>query len=386
MSKMYRSRMFYVLVLALVILVMTAAVASAKSHKGGPMTVEDIEFLGMVTYDVNFEFAGTPVGGLSGITYDSARGVYYALSDDRSQKAPARYYTVDIELTNGQLEDGGVIWMDVTYLLDKNGQTYAPFSLDPEGINMLRPGQIFVSSEGDANADPVVDPFVNRYNPSGKLNRALVIPDKFLPDGGENWGVRDNLAFESLTSTPSREYLVTAVENALVQDGTKSTLTDDSPSRVLFYDANSKKPMAEYVYIVHPIPKDSNPAGIFADNGLVELQALDNAGNFLAMERSFAVGVGNTVRLFEISTGGATDVSGYPSLLDGPVPYDPMPTTFVADFEDDLGVDPDNLEAMTFGPMLPDGRQLLIVVSDNNFRTSQTTQFIALAVELVPAD
>jgi 3-phytase len=62
-----------------------------------------------------------------------------------------------------------------------------------------------------------------------------------------------------------------------------------------------------------------------------------------------------------------------------------MSKELVADFELDLGVVPDNLEALTFGPLLPDGRLLMIAVSDNNFNPSQTTQVIALAVELGPA-
>ena len=94
-----RSRFGLFILLALFMLAFSLTVASATSHEGGRMTVEDIEFLGIVTYDVNFEFAGTPVGGLSGITYDAARGVYYAVSDDRSERAPARYYTLDIELS-----------------------------------------------------------------------------------------------------------------------------------------------------------------------------------------------------------------------------------------------------------------------------------------------
>ena len=48
----------------------------------------------------------------------------------------------------------------------------------------------------------------------------------------------------------------------------------------------------------------------------------------------------------------------------------------------DLGIQPDNLEAMAFGPRLPDGRRSLILVSDNNFNPSQTTQFIVLALNL----
>ncbi|KAA3656989.1 MAG: hypothetical protein DWQ04_29440 [Chloroflexi bacterium] len=51
----------------------------------------------------------------------------------------------------------------------------------------------------------------------------------------------------------------------------------------------------------------------------------------------------------------------------------------------DLGVSPDNLEGMTFGPPLPDGRLPLIVVSDNNFNPNQITQFIVVAIELESA-
>jgi hypothetical protein len=116
------------------------------------------------------------------------------------------------------------------------------------------------------------------------------------------------------------------------------------------------------------------------------MQAIDNEGTFLAMERSFAVGVGNTVVLYETSTEGATDVSDIPALGLSGCPTGtivPMSKTLVADFEQDLGVDPDNLEGMAWGPTLEDGRALLIVISDNNFNPDQTTQFIALAVELV---
>jgi hypothetical protein len=54
----------------------------------------------------------------------------------------------------------------------------------------------------------------------------------------------------------------------------------------------------------------------------------------------------------------------------------------LANFEEDLGIVPDNVEGMALGPVLPDGRQILILVSDNNFSQSQVTQFIALALEV----
>jgi len=369
------------MILAVLALFLTAASPAYLQPKTctNAQTVVSVESLGLVTFSTGYEFADTEVGGLSGIAYDAHRGVYYALADERTD---AHYYTVDIDLSDGSLDPGDVNFQGVTFLTDKNGSDFAPGSLDPEDIDLPRPGFLFIASEGDADATPPIDPFVNRFNLTGKLTRELPVPEQFLPNPQENSGIRDNLAFESLTSTPDRRFLYTATENALLQDGPPSTLTDFSPSRVLQYDLDSKRALAEYVYMVSPIPRTPVPADSYADNGLVDLQALDNCGTFLAMERSYAVGVGNTVVLYETSTHGATDVSSWDALNQ---PYDPMSKTFVADLEQDLGVVPDNLEGMIFGPVLPDGRITLILVSDNNFNPSQITQFIALAVELRPA-
>jgi 3-phytase len=67
-----------------------------------------------------------------------------------------------------------------------------------------------------------------------------------------------------------------------------------------------------------------------------------------------------------------------------PIPVTPVSQREVFAF-DDLGIPIDNIEGMTFGPPLPDGRQTLIVVSDNNFNPGQFTQIIALAVDIEPA-
>lgn len=340
------------------------------------VTVTDIDSLGVVTFPTGTMFAGTEVGGLSGIAYDEHRAVFYAISDDRTVP---RFYTVDIDLSDGSLDTGDVEFLDVTFLSDKDNSSFAPGTLDPEDIDLPRPGFLYISSEGDADASPPIDPFANRFNLNGKLTRALPVPDYYLPNPQGTKGIRDNLAFESLTSTPNGHLLYTATENALVQDGPIATLTNGSPARVLEYDLDRKRLLAEYVYIVSPIPQAPVPPDAFADTGLVDLQALDNCGTFLSMERSFAVGVGNTILLFETTTRGATNVSGWFALNQ---PYDPMPKTLVADLEADLGIDPDNVEGMIFGPVLPDGRISLILVSDNNFNPSQTTQFIALAIEL----
>ncbi len=364
-----------------------ASSAPAGPPGAGARTVVDLEFLGEVTFNTGFQFGDTEMGGLSGMAFDSNRGVYYALSDDRSDFDPARFYTLTIDLSDGALDPGDVAFQDVTTLLDENGSPYAPGALDPEGIVLVRPGFLFISSEGDANAVPPIDPFVNRFNPNGRQTRALPVPDKFLPDGAGLSGIRNNLAFESLTVTPDRRYLYTATEAALFQDGPAADVGQESLARILQYDLRGKEPAAEFVYVVDPVAEVPVPPTAFRVNGLVELLAIDDAGTLLALERSFSVGVGNTVRLYEILTQGATDVSGIDDLFDEttgtPAAFVPVQKRLLLDFAS-LGLTPDNLEALAFGPALPDGRLPLLVVSDNNFNPAQVTQFIALALEIEP--
>jgi hypothetical protein len=91
------------------------------------------------------------------------------------------------------------------------------------------------------------------------------------------------------------------------------------------------------------------------------------------MERSFSVGVGNSVSLHLVGLPGADDVSGVRSLLGAEV--SPVTKTEVLDL-DTLGLTLDNLEGMTFGPRLPNGHQALLLVSDNNFTPGQVSQFL----------
>jgi hypothetical protein len=48
---------------------------------------------------------------------------------------------------------------------------------------------------------------------------------------------------------------------------------------------------------------------------------------------------------------------------------------------DDLGVFIDNIEGITFGPKLTNGKQSLLFVSDNNFSEKQITQVLLFEVD-----
>ena len=249
-----RNRKFALIVMLLLLLIMST-VAAALAKKGtDAQTVVDVEFLGEAVIPTGATFGGTEIGGLSSITYDAARGVYYTLSDDQGNRStgdPVRYYTVDIDLSDGSLGNGDVAFVGVTQLFESRKIPFAPGGLDPEGFTLGRKGFLFMSSEGNILADPIIDPFIRRYNHNGRVTANLPIPDKFIPNGVDK-GVRFNLAFESLNPTPDGRNLITAGEGALYQDGPASTFTNGSLARILAYDLRKRTPGAEYVYEVGP--------------------------------------------------------------------------------------------------------------------------------------
>ncbi|HZG40117.1 MAG TPA: phytase [Nodosilinea sp.] len=357
---------------------------------GERRTITNLEFLGEVTLPTGLPFAGTEIGGLSGLVYSADAGVYYALSDDRTD---ARFYTLDLDFSDGSLDDGDVEFIDVTPLRDASGTPFAPLSLDPEGIALSPHGTLYIASEGDANA--LIAPFVNEFSLTGQQLSELPVDEKFLPTADQSSGIRNNLAFESLTLSPDGRYLYTATENALFQDGSAASLEEGSLSRIVQYDLATGEAVKEFVYEIDTVPEEPIPADGFSTNGLVELLATDNNGSFLALERAFSVGQGNTVKLYEVRSQGALDVKTVFDLFreepledDGEVippgsfAIDPAVTKReILDIEADLGIAPDNLEALAFGPTLADGRQTLIIASDNNFSDTQFTQFLAFALE-----
>jgi len=406
-----------------------AAPGTALEVVGPPAPATAFTFLGEALIPkappVGIEPIGAPaapVGGLSGLVFDPASGHYLALSDSRGEHGPVRVYTLEIDLrraAGGQVPDllalpaRGVRVLAATHPLDQDGAPCAEGTVDPEGIALVpgpvpgrTPGQLpgdgggfYVSSEGVARDG--IAPFVHRYAADGTLVGALPVPDAYVPrDRPHRKGVRNNLGFEPLSLAPpaaatdrtddGTRFLFSGTENALAQDGPRATVEHGSSSRLLRWtlaaDGTATGPPSEWVYPVSPVAQAPGPSHPQPDglpvNGLVELLAL-GPDHLLALERSYTDGVGTTVRLYRVRLDGATPVTGRASLADGTAPI-PVAKTLLLDVSRalaDHGVPTDNLEGMTFGPDLPDGRKLLVLVSDDNFSCHQRTQVIAFAVD-----
>ncbi|MGD1859618.1 MAG: esterase-like activity of phytase family protein [Leptolyngbyaceae cyanobacterium] len=339
-------------------------------------------------------FADVPVGGLSSLSYDPQRNVFYALSDDRGELAAPRFYTLEIQTDAADSTAptiASVTVQAVTTLKDAEGRVYERDRLDPEGM-VLSPRQtVIVASEGIISTQS--PPALNEYDlATGVLQTEFRLPQRLMPavataETETDLGVRDNLGIEALTLGPTSsvgEYepfrMFMATESALAQD------FDENPenplvSRFLHYLIGPQQStfIAEYAY-----PLSLEPLGAVV-NGLTELVAIDPAGHFLALERVFGIR-GFEIKLFQLATGGATDVSTLDNLpsLEG---FNAIRKQLVLDFSTlTLPVEAiDNLEGMTLGPPLSDGSATLWLISDDNFSDDQTTQVWLFRLAIAPS-
>ena len=361
--------------LAVLAAVLAASAASAAAPK--------LSFIGQQILPTATFYAGTQVGGLSGIDYIGGTS-FVANSDDRSQFGNARFYTLDLALTSTAFS--GVTFTKVTEFKTPAGIPYPTLQIDPESIRRLPNGNYLYTSEGDTNRG--IDAFIREARPDGSYVRDLTLPAGYQQTGpAGTTGIRNNLAFESLTLSADGTTITSATENALRQDGPATAFGVGSPSRIVTFDNATGLPGAQYVYNVNPVANPTTPPGGFATNGLVELLDLGH-GQQLALERSFVSGLvtpfsatGNSIQIYLIDTHGATDVSGFASLAGQT--YTPVSKTLLFDL-DSLKIPLDNIEGITFGPTLENGRRSLILVSDNNFSPTQFTQFLAFEVAGVP--
>jgi hypothetical protein len=179
-----------------------------------------LEFLGSYQLPKQ-EFQGTKLGGLSGLTYDRQLNQLYAISDDRSNFAPARFYTIQLTVNQDGIQ--AVSPQAVTTLKDKTGNPYPAGSLDPEGIALSPRQSLLIASEGDTETG--VAPFIDEFDlKTGVWRGSLPIPKRYLPNPEKTQGVQNNRGFESLTlsaiSSDAREpfRLFAAIESSLQQD------------------------------------------------------------------------------------------------------------------------------------------------------------------------
>jgi hypothetical protein len=405
---------------------------SAESRIFAPVTLEFIDDYSLPPTI----FQDAPIGGLSGLSYDVQKGLLYAISDDRSAFAPARFYTlkpkVDVSKSTGNLEIKTIDIKAATTLKQANGETYERNKIDAEGIALSPRGTVYISSEGAAKEG--VPPFVNEYGlATGALIKALPIPAAYLPktnEDGTKTGIQDNKGFEGLTmnvdASPELARLFVAIENPLEQDlpvvptnptptappknrikaavetaekaaqssaaetlaGSKVAVTPKEPVtpppvtppvapakpklRIIHYALTASETDIANVVGEYAYELDPGPIGT-VENGVSDILSIDAAGHFLSLERSLGI-TGFNGKIYQFSFAGAGDVQSFKNLRP-PATVQPVQKQLLLDLNT-LGITIDNVEGMALGAKLPDGSQSLWIVSDDNFNKDQVTQFL----------
>ncbi len=323
-----------------------AAAAAAAAAPPGCRASEAV-FLGYSDALDGYYYEGLPIGGLSGLTYDASRDLYYAVADSQVGSDPARFYAPKAPLEGERLADPLV--SDVTVLRDPQGKPFTGANLDGEGIAVTREGELLIASE--------IEPSILRFSLEGRFLGQLEVPQKFLvaPKGY----AKANASFESLELSPSERGLFTANEQPLL--GTEGKGDDRGSSeehrwvRLLTYQkyrgSSEFEPSHEFLYPVERGESISEIAALSED----ELLVLERQNR-----RIFRVSLDKAAAA---PTEGGLASSGT-ILLEKELVVDvddscPLPS----DGEDTFGL----LEGMALGPNLPGGRRALLLQSDDNF-------------------
>lgn len=330
---------------------------------------------------------GLAVGSLSGLAYDPATGRWAGASDE--------------------IQRPRLVWMDLTLgpeiAVTPRGLTRLSLgpglppdtltALDMEGLALFPDGSFAVSHEGHIDRTGTArQPRVLLATREGVVTAVVRPRDAFTIDPADrSRGVRHNLGFEGLTRTPDGR-LVAGMEQPLAQDGPVSTPREGGVVRLAEFVARDGtwSPGREWAYRLEPTPAVPGYTQVCEDgqNGLSALLAVTDT-RFLVVERACLLGAPGTpaynpVRLYAVDVAGADDVSGIPSLAAA------TPVVAAKHLVQDLaGWRPRlpaslatlaNMEGLAFGPRGPRGEPTLMLVSDDNFRPTQTTAFIWFAL------
>jgi len=353
-------------------------VAQEATPAGNAGDIGGARVIGMQIVPNDLVVDDTLVGGLSSIDYNPETDQWIAISDDRSWKAPSRFYTLNVDYSSTAL-NGVEIEKQVT-LKQANGDVYAS---DEQGGNVADiesvrfdplTGLIWYGTEAIDSLN--LPPWLAVSTLDGQFVSQPSLPSMFDHDPEGIIGPRNNQGFEALSFSADGNTIWLGLENGLSQDGPLATTDTGSTTRISQIDRSGHL-LSQYAYELEPIGVET-PA--FFDTGLSEILAIDDT-RFLTLERTTVQDADgefhNFIRIFEIDITGATDIKGR-SWLDGQE-FTPVSKSLVLDLGT-TGIELDNIEGMCWGPVLENGNRSLVLVSDNNFDETQLTQFVAIEV------
>lgn len=361
----------------------TSLKSSQKSDE-----INHLKLLSEYVIPFNYQFENTTVGGLSGIDFNPEKNEYYLISDDRSDKNPVRFYTAQIAVKNDKIDT--VIFLKKTFLKDKFGNTYPNsqqdplHTPDPEALRYDRTNNTFIwSSEGERIVTPqkiiLENPAVTIVNPEGIFIDTFQLPSQLIMSA-QNRGPRQNGVFEGLTFLNNNKSLLVSVEMPLLQDGPAAGPGDSSGIiRMIKFNIVSRKPVVQYAYKIDPVAYPPLTPHGFKLNGVSDILSVGD-GKLIVVERSYSTGrLSCTIKVYLADLSGAEDIQTIDALK-GKKEIKLVSKKLLLNM-DNLGIFIDNIEGVTFGPTLSNGKRSLLFIVDNNFNPLEKSQVFLFEIE-----
>lgn len=339
-------------------------------------TTIKLNYLDEYIVDDSTVFRNSLVGGVSGIDYSNNK--YYMVVDDSSNP---RILVSKITIKKNKISD--INFLDVISVKDSTSQFLVNNALDLESIFIDNEYNINLTSEGNINGGKSPSVFV--IDSLGKFKKEVKIPSYF--DSIDLGKPKHNAAFESSTKSIDKKGFWVAMEGPLGVDGEEPTFkTTNSPIRISYFDSALNKATKQFAYQLEKIDKPGK--GNINLNGVTAILQYTNT-SFFIVERIYQSGYGsygNTIRIFKATVQStSTNTLNIQSLKNEK--FIPLKKELLFDFAsvkekltDNII---DNIEGITFGPVLPNGNQSLLLVSDDNFQKfgKQLNQVILLEIE-----
>lgn len=331
----------------------------------------------IIPEDLTFE--GTKIGGLSDLDYDGEN--FYTVCDLPSSP---HIYEFSIHLKHNKIDT--VRFNEVIKINHKSGEGKS-LRFDSEGI-LFDPikHQFTLSSEGSISKEK--NPFIVELDAQGNVIDQYHIPDYFKAT--QKKGLRNNGVFEGLDRSVDGRGIWVSTELPMKMDGPTAKLySTHSPVRFTYFNKETKQPEKQFAYLLGRLRKV--PLLPFGMNGVSAIKEY-KPEQFLVLERAFSAGHGRRgirARLYQVDARKATNTLKIKKLKKKiGKSVQPAKKKLVYDFNQirkkltDKVID--NLEGIAFGPILANGHQSLILLSDNNFSsfTKQLNQIILL--EIIP--
>lgn len=353
------------------------------SNSSDSVQISSLRMIGEQQIPTGFQLDSTEAGGFSGIDYEPSTDQYYIICDDIAERGASRFYTAKLDYDISQFKSLALTSWTKLYKPDGTDFPHRKVAdqtlADPEALRFdAETKSIFWTSEGDRMV--LAQPFVRQASIDGKHLNEIPLPEIFQMKTEEK-GTRHNASFEGLSLSADKSKLWVVMEAPLYEDGVKASYEETkSPTRISLFDKKTGSLLKQYAYMLGKVAKKPATDSTFYVNGVVEVLAIDD-NRLLILERSYTAGYtdgGNSVVLYEIDVSQATDISTIPALANAE--YTPVKKKLLLDFGSLKLKLLDNIEGITWGKPLSNGNRSLVVVSDNNFSSTQITQFIVFEV------